>query len=79
MTNNYYVSFIVVAFICYIIVTDSSAEKFFVYTFDIIKNKIIIKLWWLKNNPRNPIVKYLMWRRSLKLAESIQKEFLNKK
>jgi hypothetical protein len=30
--------------------------------------------WWLLNNPRNPIVKYLMWRRAYKLAKELQRE-----
>ena len=36
-----------------------------------------MEVWWIINNPRNPIVKYLMWRRSMKMAEDIMKEFKN--
>jgi hypothetical protein len=32
------------------------------------------KKWWFLNNPRNPVVKYLMWRRSYKLAKELQDE-----
>jgi hypothetical protein len=31
--------------------------------------------WWILHNPANPIVKYLIWRRSIKLAEELMKEF----
>lgn len=31
--------------------------------------------WIILNDPRNPIVKYLIWKRSFKLAEQLQKEF----
>ena len=31
--------------------------------------------WWLLYNPANPLVKYIMWRRAMKMAEDLQKEF----
>lgn len=34
--------------------------------------------WWILHNPANPIVKYIMWRRSIKLAEELMKEFEDK-
>jgi hypothetical protein len=30
------------------------------------------------NDPRNPIVKYFMWKRAYKLAEELQKELEDK-
>lgn len=30
--------------------------------------------WWLLHNPSNPIVKYLIWRRSLRIAKQLDKE-----
>ena len=27
--------------------------------------------WWILYNPRNPIVKYLMWRRANRLAKEL--------
>lgn len=73
--ETYYIWFLLFAIITYIIVVDKNVSDAFVYIFDIIKNKVIKEIWWLKNNPRNPIVKYLMWRRSIKLAKELQKEF----
>jgi hypothetical protein len=35
--------------------------------------------WWIVHNPANPIVKYLMWRKSMKLAEEIMREMNNRK
>ena len=61
-------------FALYFIVTDNSIAQAFDYVIKIIKNKFSIKLWWLMNNPKNPIVKYLMWRRSMKMAEELQQE-----
>jgi hypothetical protein len=34
--------------------------------------------WWVLYNPANPIVKYLMWRRSMKLAKELVDELESK-
>jgi hypothetical protein len=34
--------------------------------------------WWTFHNPANPIIKYLIWRRSMKMAEELMKEFEEK-
>jgi hypothetical protein len=34
--------------------------------------------WWILHNPANPIVKYFMWKRAIKLAEELQKELIEK-
>lgn len=34
--------------------------------------------WWLTNSPDNPIVEYLIWRRSVKLAKEIEKEMMER-
>jgi len=44
-----------------------------------VKIRIRKRIWWLKNNPNNPIVKYLMWRRAIKLVKELEKEFEGKK
>ena len=66
-------------FALYFIVTDNSIAQAFDYAIKIIKNKFSIKLWWLMNNPKNPIVKYLMWRRSIKMAKELQQELVKLK
>jgi len=73
--ESYYLWISIFAIISYVIVSDKNVVDAFVYIFDIVKNRIIGEIWWLKNNPSNPIVKYLIWRRSLKLAKELQKEF----
>ena len=30
--------------------------------------------WWLTNNPRNPVVKYMIYRRSLRIAKELMVE-----
>ena len=34
--------------------------------------------WWILHNPANPIVKYLIWRKSMKIAEELLKEYRDK-
>jgi hypothetical protein len=34
--------------------------------------------WWILHNPSNPIVKYLMWRRAMKLAKELEEEIKKK-
>ena len=74
MTSSYYFWFFAFAIIAYFIVTDNSVA----IAVNLISKLVVIwfakKRWWLLNNPRNPIVKYLIWRRALKLAKEIQNE-----
>jgi hypothetical protein len=76
--ETYYIWLILFAIVGYIIVSDRNVLDAFVYIFDITKNNIIKQIWWLKNNPKNPVVKYLMYRRSMKMAEELMEEFENK-
>ncbi len=70
----YYVWFLVFAFLAYFIVTDESVAKAFYLIIQIVKSKYEITKWWLMNNPSNPVVKYMIWRRSMKLAKELEKE-----
>lgn len=73
MSYQYFLLFVFAIF-AYFIVTDESVAKAFYYITAIIKQQYEIKKWWLLNNPANPIVKYLMWRRALKMAKDLEKE-----
>ena len=73
MSPNY-ILFFLFAVAAYFIITDESVAAAFYFVTRIIKNKYLIFQWWLLNNPRNPIVKYLMWRRSNKLAKELMDE-----
>ena len=75
---SYYISFLIFAVLAYLIATDSSIATFVDYVFKLIKTDYEKKKWWLLNNPRNPVVKYLMWRRSMKLAKELMDEYENK-
>jgi Fe-S oxidoreductase len=69
-----------VIFFCigYLIVTDESIAKAFVFVTQIAKNKFLVFKWWFIHNPKTPWARYSMHRRSMKLAEELMKEFENK-
>ena len=71
----YYIWFFLFAVTAYFIVTDSSVAQAVYYFSKLLKFQYGKTKWWLLNNPRNPIVKYLMWRRAMKLAKELEKEF----
>jgi hypothetical protein len=62
----------------YFIVTDESIAAAFYYVTKLAKSNFERWKWWTINNPRNPVVKYLMWRRAYKLAKEIQDEMERK-
>ena len=76
--NASYIYFIIFACIGYLIVTDESVAAAFYYMLKLAKSNYEKQKWWLLNNPRNPVVKYLMWRRSMKLAKELMDEYENK-
>ena len=73
--NSYYIYFIIFTCIAYLIVTDASIAKLIVLLITIVRVKYERVKWWLIYSPTNPIVKYMMWRRSWKIAKELQKEF----
>ena len=62
----------------YFVVTDSSLATFLVLTQKIIELEYEKLKWRIMQSPDNPIVKYMIWRRSIKLAKELRKE-LNEK
>lgn len=74
----YYIWFFLFVVSAYFIITDDSIARAFYYVTKLLKFQYGKTKWWLLNNPRNPIVKYLMWRRAMKLAKELEKEFIKK-
>jgi hypothetical protein len=70
----YYLWFSIFIFVAYLIATDDSVAYAVTLVSKIIKFEYEKQKWWLLHNPRNPIVKYLMWRRALRLAKELEKE-----
>jgi len=73
MTTQYF-WLVVFAVAVYFIATDESIAAAFYYVIKLAKAYIDQQWWWLLHNPRNPVVKYLIYRRSLKMAENMMAE-----
>jgi hypothetical protein len=76
--NPYYIWFVIFFCIGYLIVTDNSVARLFILLTKLAEVEYRKVKWWVMNNPKNPIVRYLMWRRSLQLAKELQEEFAKK-
>ena len=75
---SYYVWILIFACIAYLIVTDESIAKAVTLVFELVKFQYEKTKWMILNDPRNPIVRYFMWKRAYKLAEELQKELEDK-
>ena len=72
--SSTYIYFIIFFCIAYLIVTDQSVAKAFYMLTQLARVEYEKTKWWILHNPANPIVKYLMWRRSNQLAKELMKE-----
>jgi hypothetical protein len=73
-----YIYFIIFFCVAYLIITDQSVAKGFYMVTQLARVEYEKAKWWLFYNPTNPIVKYMMWRRAMKLAKELEKEFKQK-
>ena len=73
-----YIYFIIFFCVAYLIVTDQSVAKAFYMLSQLARVEYEKIKWWILYNPRNPIVKYLMWKRSMKLAKELMNELESK-
>jgi len=62
----------------YFIVTDESVAAAFYYVTALAKQYTQRQWWWLTHNPRNPVIKYMIHRRSLKMAEEMMRQINTK-
>jgi len=76
--TSYYFWFCIFVFVAYLIATDNSVAYAITLISKILKFQYEKQKWWLLHNPRNPIVKWFMYRKSMKLAEELMKEFAEK-
>tara|TARA_Y100000004_G_scaffold69307_1_gene77805 strand:+ start:1681 stop:1947 length:267 start_codon:yes stop_codon:yes gene_type:complete len=64
--------FVLFALAGYFIVTDPSVSKAFYYVLELLQVKYKKTMWWLIHNPSNPIVKWMIYRKNLKLAKELR-------
>ena len=74
----YYFWFGIFIFVAYLIATDDSVAYAVVLVSKIVKFQYEKQKWWLLHNPANPIVKHLMYRKSMRMAEELMREFAEK-
>lgn len=72
--SSYYIIFALFAVVAYFIVTDENVAAAFTYVLELVSFQIKRKWWWITNNPNNPIIKYIVWRRSMKTAKELLKK-----
>ena len=70
--NSQYVWFLIFGIITYIIVTDPNVARAYDYVLKLVSTNIRRKWWWMTNNPANPVVKYMLYRKNLKLAKELR-------
>lgn len=70
--NTQYAWFALFGIILYVIAVDENVAKAVDYVITLTKGNFRKQWWWMTNDPKNPIVKYLMWRRSMKLAKELR-------
>jgi hypothetical protein len=73
-----YTYLVVFVFLSYLILTDASVPKFIELLLQFIRIQYLRAKWWIQYSPDNPVARYLMWRRSWKLAKEMQEEFSKK-
>lgn len=76
--SSYYIIFALFAVVAYFIVTDENVAAAFTYVLELVSFQIKRKWWWITNNPNNPIIKYIVWRRSMKTAKELLKKIKEK-
>jgi hypothetical protein len=76
--NASYIYFIIFFCIAYLIITDQSVARAFYLLTQLARVQYEKVKWWLIYNPSNPIVKYLIWRRSYKIAKELQNQLNSK-
>jgi hypothetical protein len=77
MTSSY-IWFSIFFCAAYLIITDESVAAVLYMLIQLAKFQYEKTKWWTLHNPENPIVRYLIWRRSMKIAKQLEKEFKNR-
>jgi len=71
----YYFWFGIFTFIFYLVATDDSVAYAVTLVSKLIRFQYEKTKWWVLHNPRNIIVRWMMYRKSMKMAEELMKEF----
>ena len=77
--NSVYLYFLIFVCIAYLIVTDENIAALINYSSHMLRFQYEKTKWIILNDPRNPVVRYFVYKKSLKMAEELIEEFENKK
>jgi hypothetical protein len=77
MSTNY-IYFVIFFCIAYLILTDQSVEKGFYMLTQLARVQYEKTKWWITNSPDNIIVRWLIRRRSMKIAKELMRELEEK-
>ena len=75
--STQYLLLVIFGICLYVVITDSNVAKEFNYIFELAYTNIRRKWWWMTNDPSNPVVKYFLYRKNLKLAEELRAKIDN--
>ena len=73
--SSTYIYFVIFFCISYLIVTDQSVARGFYLLTQIVRVQYEKTKWWILHSPDNIIVKWLIHRKSMKMAKELMKEF----
>jgi hypothetical protein len=76
--SSSYIYLIIFFCIAYLIITDQSVAKGFYMLTQLARVQYEKVKWWVQNSPANPIVRYFIWRRSMKMAKELMEELAEK-
>ncbi len=74
----YYAWFALFAIVAYLIATDNSIARAFYMLTQLARVQYEKVKWWVQNSPSNIFVRWLIHRRSMKMAKELMKEFEEK-
>ena len=66
---------VIFGILAYLMWVDENVAVYLTLIFKIMRVNTERMLWMIRLHPRNPIVKWLMWRNALRLAKELEKEF----
>ena len=75
--SSRYVWFLIFGVVAYIIAVDPNVARAYDYVLKLASTNIRHWWWWTTNNPANPVVKYMMYRKNLKLAKELRAKIDN--
>ncbi len=74
---SYYLWLTIFGIILYLVVTEYLVARVVIIGSRWLKLQYEKAKWWILHSPTNPIVKYMIWRRSWKIAKELRKELQN--